>query len=233
MSVKYAILGLLHYEDMHGYRIKKHIEHNFGHMWTINYGQIFTALRKMEDEGLVVMRDQVPSDNGGPRRKVYSITPSGRAEFSRWLASAPEKEMLIRDPFLLRFVFFGFGDPRRALDILEGQIESYEKQLRRRQDNLERWRHHSDYVRLMAELGVQFNDLYLEWLRRAHRELSAALRGDGMKGRERAGGPRGSANKGSGREDDGASAEEGSKEARKGARKEKARGALSARGKAR
>ncbi|MBC7248317.1 MAG: PadR family transcriptional regulator [Actinobacteria bacterium] len=191
MSVKYAILGLLHYEDMHGYRIKKHIEHNFGHMWTINYGQIFTALRKMEDEGLVVMRDLVPSDNGGPRRKVYSITPAGREEFSRWLASAPEKEMLIRDPFLLRFVFFGFGDPRRALEILEGQIESYEKQLRRRRDNLERWRHHGDYVRLMAELGVQFNELYLEWLRRAHRELSAGLRESGKGNTRRRGEARG------------------------------------------
>lgn len=187
MSVKYAILGLLHYEDMHGYRIKKHIEHNFGHMWTINYGQIFTALRKMEEEGLVVMQDLVPSDNGGPPRKVYSVTPAGRKKFSRWLASAPEKEMLIRDPFLLRFVFFGFGEPRRALEILEGQIESYEKQLRRRRDNLERWRHHGDYVRLMAELGVQFNESYLEWLRRAHRELSAGLRGSN-KGRTRSGG---------------------------------------------
>ncbi|WP_287155564.1 PadR family transcriptional regulator [Candidatus Solincola tengchongensis] len=172
MSVKYAVLGLLHYQDMHGYRIKKHIERNFGHMWTINYGQIFTALRKLEEEGLVVMKDVMPSDNGGPHRKVYSITPAGREEFERWLASEPEREMLIRDPFLLRFVFFGFGDRKRALEIIEKQIKNYEEQLERRKANLERWKKHGDYVRLIAELGVQFNDLYLEWLRRAHRELS-------------------------------------------------------------
>ncbi len=172
MSVKYAVLGLLHYQDMHGYRIKKHIERNFGHMWTINYGQIFTALRKLEEEGLVVMKDVMPSDNGGPHRKVYSITPAGREEFERWLASEPEREMLIRDPFLLRFVFFGFGDRKRALEIIERQIKNYEEQLERRKANLERWKKHGDYVRLIAELGVQFNDLYLEWLRRAHRELS-------------------------------------------------------------
>ncbi len=173
MSVKYAILGLLHYQDMHGYRIKKHIERNFGHMWTINYGQISTALRKMEEEGLVVMREVEPSDNGGPHRKVYSITEAGKEEFARWLASDPERDMLIRDPFLLRFVFFGFGDPRRALEIIRGQMEVYARQLERRRQNLERWRKHGDYVRLIAELGVQFNELYLEWLQRAHRELSA------------------------------------------------------------
>lgn len=172
MSVKYAILGLLHYQDMHGYRIKKHIERNFGHMWTINYGQVFTALRKMEEEGLVVMREVAPSDNGGPHRKVYSITRAGREEFERWLSSDPERDMLIRDPFLLRFVFFGFGDRERALEMIREQIDDYEEQLERRRENLERWKKHGDYVRLIAELGVQFNELYLEWLRRAYRELS-------------------------------------------------------------
>jgi len=180
MSVKYAILGLLHYRDMHGYRIKKHIERNFGHMWTINYGQISTALRSMEEEGLVVLKEVSPSDNGGPHRKVYSLTPAGREEFARWLASDPERDMLLRDPFLLRFVFFGFGDPKRALEIIEKQIGIYEKQLERRRENLDRWRHHGDYVRLIAELGVHFNDLYLEWLRRAHRELSAHMENNGM-----------------------------------------------------
>jgi DNA-binding PadR family transcriptional regulator len=45
MSVRYAILGLLHYRNMHGYEIKRHIERHFGHMWTINYGQIYPNLR--------------------------------------------------------------------------------------------------------------------------------------------------------------------------------------------
>ena len=52
MSVKYAILGLLHYRDMHGYRIKRHIEQHFGHMWSINYGQIYPNLKRLEEEGL-------------------------------------------------------------------------------------------------------------------------------------------------------------------------------------
>ena len=47
MSIKYAILGLLHYSDMHGYRIKAHIEKNFGHMWSINFGQIYPSLKQL------------------------------------------------------------------------------------------------------------------------------------------------------------------------------------------
>ncbi|HPI15562.1 MAG TPA: PadR family transcriptional regulator, partial [Spirochaetota bacterium] len=74
MSIKYAILGLLHYTDMHGYRIKEHIEKNFGHMWSINFGQIYPNLRDLEDGGLISMGELVPSEDGGPHKKSYSIT---------------------------------------------------------------------------------------------------------------------------------------------------------------
>ena len=62
MSIKYAILGLLNYSDMHGYRIKEHIEKNFSHMWSINFGQIYPSLKELKDEGLVRMLGVTPSD---------------------------------------------------------------------------------------------------------------------------------------------------------------------------
>ncbi|RPI94978.1 MAG: PadR family transcriptional regulator [Spirochaetales bacterium] len=171
MSIKYAILGLLHYTDMHGYRIKEHIEKNFGHMWSINFGQIYPNLRDLEDEGLISMGELVPSDDGGPHKKSYSITEKGREEFARWLADSPERVMLLRDPFLLRFAFFGFGDPESSIRIIDGQIALYEEQLERREKNQARWHKQGVYVRMLAELGVNFNEMYLAWLRRAREEI--------------------------------------------------------------
>lgn len=171
MSIKHSILGLLHYEDMHGYRIKEHVERNFGHMWSINYGQIYQNLKKMEEDGLVEMVEVAPSENGGPLKKLYSITEKGRDEFERWLSSSPERQMLLRDPFLTRFVFFGFGDSERSLEIIEEQILSYEEQLESRRANVDRWRRHGVYVSLISELGVSFNEMYLEWLKRAREEV--------------------------------------------------------------
>lgn len=172
MALKHSILGLLHYKDMHGYRIKEHIENNFGHMWSINHGQIYQSLKKMEDEGLVSMVEVAPSDNGGPHKKLYRITDRGRSEFTEWLASDPEGQMLLRDPFLTRFVFFDFGDRERALEIIQGQIDLYEEQLARRTTNIPRRRQQGTYVNLMAELGVTFNEMFLDWLKRAHEEIS-------------------------------------------------------------
>ena len=51
MSIKYAVLGLLHYKDMHGYKIKDHIEKNFGFMWTVNFGQIYNSLKALVRKG--------------------------------------------------------------------------------------------------------------------------------------------------------------------------------------
>jgi len=177
MSIKYAILGLLNYSDMHGYQIKKHIERNFGHMWSINFGQVYPGLKGLKNEGLIDMVEVAPSENGGPRKKLYSITEKGTDEFSRWLAEFPQKPILIRDLFLLKFTFFGFGDDKRSLEIIDRQVGIYEAQLKQRQINRERWGQQNVYVRLMIDLGITQIEMYLEWLRHARNEIEKELKG--------------------------------------------------------
>ena len=170
MGVKYAILGLLHFGDMHGYRIKELLKRDFGHMWTVNFGQIYPALREMQEAGLVTMA-RVEQENA-PDRKLYSITTQGRAEFKDWLNREPERNPTIRDPFLLRFTFFGFGDTARSLELIDEQIKMYEEQLDVRRSHLPRRTRGSAHARLLADLGVGLNETMLDWLRRAKKELA-------------------------------------------------------------
>ena len=171
MSVRYAILGLLHYRNMHGYEIKRHIEQHFGHMWTINYGQIYPNLKSLEEEALITLADVSPSEKGGPHKKLYAITPEGRETFAHWLESEEESRMFLRDPFLMRFIFFGFSSPEQAVAIIDKQINQYEEQFLRREQHVERWKQRGHYVRLVAELGVEFNRMYVQWLKRARQEI--------------------------------------------------------------
>lgn len=173
MSIKYAILGLLQYRDMYGYQIKNHIEKNFGHMWTVNYGQIYTTLKTLAGSGLINPTEVVPSDMGAPHKKLYSLTDKGREKFKQWLAESPEKQMLLRDPFLMRFIFFSFGKREDALRIIDEQISFYEDQLKRRQIHIPKWDKKGLYVRQIAELGLEFNELFLRWLLRVRAEISA------------------------------------------------------------
>jgi DNA-binding PadR family transcriptional regulator len=174
VSIKYAILGLLQYKDMHGYRIKSRIERDFGHMWTINYGQIYPNLKQLRKDGLVTVKEVNISGEKGPPRKLYSITPEGKEAFLTWLEKAPERPMLLRDPFLMRFVFFGFGDRSRAVELIDEQIGLYQKQLGTREKNLERFKEQDVYVRLITQLGLGLNRILLEWLEKARAEIMNA-----------------------------------------------------------
>jgi DNA-binding PadR family transcriptional regulator len=165
MSIKYAILGLLNYSDMHGYRIKEHIEKNFDYMWAVNFGQIYPNLKDLEKDGFINMFEVAPSEAGGPHKKLYSITEKGIDELSRWLAESPHRPMLIRDSFLLKFAFFGFGEDERAMEIIDEHI------------NRRRWEKQGVYVRLIVELGITQNEMYLEWLRHARAEIEKSLKG--------------------------------------------------------
>ena len=140
-------------------------------MWTINFGQIYPNLKILEKDGLIRMKKISPSKKGGPQKKLYTIEELGRKEFARWLAQDPVRPMILRDSFLLKFAFFGFGDDERALDIISEQITLHENQLKRRKANSQRWGKQGIYVNLLAQLGVALNEAYLQWLHHAALEV--------------------------------------------------------------
>lgn len=77
-------------------------------------------------------------------------------------------------PFLNRFVFFDFGQTENSLKLIDEQIAVYEEQLCYREANLPRWNKQSVYPRLVAELGLNLNTMYLDWLKRAREEIAGS-----------------------------------------------------------
>lgn len=164
MSIKYAILGLLHYREMYGYQIKDHIAKYFSTMWTVSLAQIYASLKSLAEEGLIVLSDVVASPAGAPSKKLYSITYKGRQEFQHWLKNYDGDNMTHRDPFMLRFVFFGFGEEEDALGFVEKEIRRNEKQRDVRLEALPRRKTQGMYVSKAAELGLKRREMYLDWL---------------------------------------------------------------------
>ncbi len=72
---------------MHGYGIARRIEQTSGDLLALNYGTLYPALLKMEQEGYICSRWGV-SENGR-RAKYYELTRAGRSqvekEASEWL----------------------------------------------------------------------------------------------------------------------------------------------------
>ena len=83
MSVKYGLLAVLDRHSMHGYDLRRELEVELGPEWAVNYGQIYSTLERLVRDGLVVQSETVSSAEA-PDRKLYTVTPGGRAELREW-----------------------------------------------------------------------------------------------------------------------------------------------------
>jgi transcriptional regulator len=66
---------------LHGYGIARRIEEISGNQLTLNYGTLYPALLKLEQEGLVAAEWGQSENNR--RAKFYSLTPAGRKQLER------------------------------------------------------------------------------------------------------------------------------------------------------
>ena len=71
--------------SLHGYGIARRIEQTSGHLLAINYGTLYPALLKLEQEGFIASEWDVSDNNR--KAKYYSLTRAGR----RRLASAAKE----------------------------------------------------------------------------------------------------------------------------------------------
>ena len=66
---------------LHGYGINRRIEETSGNRLVLNYGTLYPALVKLEQEGLVTAEWGQSENNR--RAKFYSLTPAGRKQLAR------------------------------------------------------------------------------------------------------------------------------------------------------
>jgi transcriptional regulator len=66
---------------LHGYGIARRIEETSGHRLALNYGTLYPALLKLEQEGAIAA-DWRQSENNR-RAKFYTLTAAGRKQLAR------------------------------------------------------------------------------------------------------------------------------------------------------
>jgi transcriptional regulator len=65
----------------HGYGIARRIEQTSGHLLLVNYGTLYPALLKLEQEGYITSAWGVSDNNR--RAKYYRLTRAGRKQLGR------------------------------------------------------------------------------------------------------------------------------------------------------
>jgi DNA-binding PadR family transcriptional regulator len=103
----YIVLGLLAQADeATPYELKAMVAGGIGNLWSLQHTQLYAEPERLTQAGYLTET----REEGGRRRKMYTITAAGRDVFAAWLATEPTSELPeLRDISLLK-VFFG-ADP--------------------------------------------------------------------------------------------------------------------------
>ena len=95
MTIRAGLLALLTAEPKYGYQLRSEFESDTAGVWSLNVGQVYTTLDRLEHDGCVVAG---PADDEG--RKLYHLTGDGRSELAAWFAdpvgeAAPQHDELL------------------------------------------------------------------------------------------------------------------------------------------
>ena len=119
MALHHAILSQLAAGESYGYELKRAFERSVGPQWgALNIGHLYQVLERLKRDGLVEVVRAEPQPRR-PDRLIYAITPAGREELERWLATAAPPAAGYRDDLYLKLV--AAARARRLPDVVRGE----------------------------------------------------------------------------------------------------------------
>ncbi|MSP49353.1 MAG: PadR family transcriptional regulator [Alphaproteobacteria bacterium] len=127
MDVRTFCLGVLSLGDSTGYEIKKQAEDGpFSHFYKAGFGSIYPALARLAADGLISGRDEAQS--GKPDKRVYALTPAGRAVLADTLTDLATGTAVpddIRSEFLFLMFFAHLMPAHRVARQIDAHIALY------------------------------------------------------------------------------------------------------------
>jgi DNA-binding PadR family transcriptional regulator len=115
------VLGRLLSRPSHGHEIMRTLATSRADLWVeLSEKHVYYVLKKLERDGLVSVEER--RDTTRPARKIFSITPAGRTEFSRLMSADSLIESLPYSEFDVVFGMLAYTDalaPGQKTAILE------------------------------------------------------------------------------------------------------------------
>ncbi len=167
-GTSYAVLSLL---ELLGpstpYDLKQALEQSIENFWPVPHTTFYAEPERLTRGGLLSMRQE----QGGRRRKLYSLTEEGREALRRWVSSPVASPPQLRDEGVLKI--FAGADPQ---PILRRRAEWHRAKLTELEGYLEAVgdEQHKLGVRSSLLVGTSYHRLLLESIESALAEEDAA-----------------------------------------------------------
>jgi len=148
--VDYLILGLVGWlEPCTSYDLKREVQRTVSSFWTFSHTALYQAPPQLVAGGLLAVEQEA----GGRRRRLYELTPAGRAELLSWLGETSAHPIELRDLSLLKLFLLGpHTDPHYACAIATAQAEYHVSRLQDFKELVERYEFSGVYPTRLAAL---------------------------------------------------------------------------------
>lgn len=155
-----ALLGLLHERQMTGGQLMATAEERLGRYWSMTRSQVYRELPALAELGYVKL------GKPGPRSsQPYSITPTGKRAFLRWLTEEPSRDAL-RNSVALRVAFGDKQSTAQQRKLQETAVEYHNEELAlTREQAKEAKKEGDDYGAAALEFAIGYHKAALAWLK--------------------------------------------------------------------
>jgi len=173
MSLRHAVLATLLPGPQSGYDLAKKFDDVMRTVWYARRNQMYGELAKLTEAGFA---EEVAE---GPRgRRLYVVTPAGRAELRRWLVDV-EPDRTVRDETMLRALLVSTLDSADALKVLEREENALAPELRDLRAFLDQQagaEKPTDPLMMGLDLRARMVEAMLGWIHEARRRILAQRR---------------------------------------------------------
>jgi DNA-binding PadR family transcriptional regulator len=126
MSLAYAILATLTYQECSGYDLAKRFDESVGYFWSATHQQIYRELNQLEAKGWI--QSHTVEQTERPNKKLYVLTPLGQEEMADWMAK-PSKHSKHKEEILVKLFAASLIEPNLLKAELLRSQSSHHKQL--------------------------------------------------------------------------------------------------------
>jgi DNA-binding PadR family transcriptional regulator len=152
-----SLLGFLHAGPKTGWDLLQEVTRGLKRFWNVTPSHVYRELRVLEERKLIRAGEPGPRD-----RRPFSITPTGRAAFGRWIATEPPHEQ-IRFPLLITVWFGRHLDDRTLRRFVAAHRVDHEKRLAMYGETRELVTD-DPYISAVVEFGIAYEEAVLAWL---------------------------------------------------------------------
>jgi DNA-binding PadR family transcriptional regulator len=108
-----------------GYQVKRTLTRLAGEFWATPHTQVYRECARLVEDGMLAAEEE----DSGRRRRVFTLTPTGRDAVTTWVREPTDASMQIHDVALLKLSAIELSTPEAIRALAQRQITAYQQRL--------------------------------------------------------------------------------------------------------